>query len=122
LLRQRNEVIGLAWEEEPTRLSLKDRDAHHVPMPRVIPLGVFDGKTSSMRCLRISFCGSVDLPPHSFIGRAPAGVVRKSTWRATAAAKKIVAILISIGRSPNLQGEFYVKECFLSLTFFAIFD
>jgi hypothetical protein len=28
LLRQR---AGLAWDEESTRLSLKDRDAHHIP-------------------------------------------------------------------------------------------
>jgi hypothetical protein len=35
LLRQRHEVAGsragLAWDEESTRLSLKDRDAHHIP-------------------------------------------------------------------------------------------
>jgi hypothetical protein len=35
LLRQHHEVAGsragLAWDEESTRLSLKDRDAHHIP-------------------------------------------------------------------------------------------
>src|SRR6202048_3446723 len=91
------------------------------PMPRVILLGgrrenTFDA-FAPHRILAFAFAGVWYLPLHSFIERASGTGVRNP--RATAAAKTIVVFLISIGRSPNLQGEFYVKECFLSLGCFS---
>jgi hypothetical protein len=61
LLRQHHEVTGsrtgLAWDEETTRLSLKDRDAHHIPDSiRVPPQSDRSAKQNNRNCLGCSLC------------------------------------------------------------------
>ena len=88
LVRHRNEVTrpraGLAWEEEPTRLSLKDRDAHHIPDAKRDP-SRWRSTGKHIRCVGSalsscsSFCRSV-IPRAAFLHRTCARRWRKGKY------------------------------------------